>query len=346
MSEIVRAIDVGYGQTKYVATAGERSIRCDQFPSVAAISEHTAKRDAIGGTRKTVALAINGITYEVGPDVHLVGRPYPARKMDDGYYQTPEHLALIRGALAYMNVEAVHLLVLGLPVHIFKQKGTAQSLKKRVKGEHDVGDGRTVRVEDVQVVAQPSGALVCFGAIERRMADLRSEKSLIIDAGARTFDWLVTQGMRVVEGASNSVARGMHDVLRELARGLARDVGVEVSDLDRIDRALRSGTNPKFMGTERSLSKHLRTAKAITDDAVAEMKHYVGNGHDIDNIVLGGGGAFFFLDAIAREFPGRQVRVLDDAVYANVRGFQIAGMDLGGVRPARTSAVEAPVGAE
>ena len=35
-----------------------------------------------------------------------------------------------------------------------------------------------------------------------------------------------------------------------------------------------------------------------------------------------------FSAEVEREFPDRPLKVLDDAIYANVRGFQLAGMDL------------------
>ena len=328
MSKIVRAIDVGYGNTKYVLSVGERGIRCDHFPSIAALSKSWAKKDAIGGTRRTVAIQIDGLVYEVGKDVSLVGNIFQARQMDDRYCERPEYLALIRGALHGMNLEHIDLLVLGLPVRIFKQKRPAAFLQKKLVGAHDLGSGRSVFVERVRVVAQPTGALVQFGHGEDRMGAITGEKSLIIDCGARTFDWLVTQGLRIIEGRSSSVNRGMYDVVKSLADGLGREAGVEITDFDRLDEALRRGGKPKINGVERDMSRLMKEARAIAVEAVAEMKHYVGNGHDIDNLILVGGGAFFFKAEVEREFPDRPLRVLDDAIYANVRGFQLAGMDL------------------
>jgi plasmid segregation protein ParM len=49
------------------------------------------------------------------------------------------------------------------------------------------------------------------------MAEIGKEQSLIIDPGSRTFDWLVAQGMRLVQKQSHSINRGMSDVLRLIA---------------------------------------------------------------------------------------------------------------------------------
>jgi plasmid segregation protein ParM len=322
------AIDVGYGNTKYVRSIEGGQIRCAQFPSVAAISDEGAKRDAIGGRRKTVALAIDSLIYEVGPDVHLVAGNGPqAQNMDDNYCERPEYLALVRGALSMMDIgNSLDLLVVGLPVATFKFKRAI--LERRLRGEHDIGDGQRVIVDRVKVVAQPLGALVQFGAIQRRLAQIKRERTLIVDSGSRTFDWLVTQGLRVVEARSHSINRGMHDVVRKLAERIGRAEGIEITDFDRIDVALRTRTKPKINGQEHDLAPHMKAAQAITAEAVGELKGYVGNGHDIDNIVVVGGGAVFFAEAIKKEFPKRELQLLAEPMFANVKGFQLAGMDL------------------
>jgi plasmid segregation protein ParM len=61
------------------------------------------------------------------------------------------------------------------------------------------------------------------------------------------------------------------------------------------------------------------------------MKRVVQDGNDIDNILLSGGGAFFFKSVIQEAFPRHKVQELKDGLYANVIGFQLAGME--SVRP-------------
>jgi len=51
----------------------------------------------------------------------------------------------------------------------------------------------------------------------------------------------------------------------------------------------------------------------------------VGSGVDIQNIVLAGGGAEFFREVIAEKFPRHAIQTTDSPVFANVRGFQLAG---------------------
>ena len=254
MEPIVRALDVGFGHTKFVASVDGSEVRSAHFPSVAYPTESDETTDPMGGRRKTVGIPIDGLIYEVGPDVHLAADIFNAKQMHDRYSETPEYLAMLRGALHYMKVERIDLLVVGLPVAAFKAKKRA-ALERLVLGRHDVGRGKTVQVERARVVPQPQGALMYYGHVHNRVAEIRRERSLIIDPGARTFDWLVTQGMQLVEKKSHSVNRGMFDVLQAIASGISKATGTQFREYDLIDHALRGGKNPVIF--QRSLIRTL-----------------------------------------------------------------------------------------
>jgi hypothetical protein len=100
----------------------------------------------------------------VGPDVHLAADVFNAKQMHERYSETPEYLAMLRGALHYMKVERIDLLVIGLPVTAFKAKKSA-ALEKLVLGRHDVSRGKTVS----------SGALLlgCYHAVLAVQGDVR-----------------------------------------------------------------------------------------------------------------------------------------------------------------------------
>ena len=89
------------------------------------------------------------------------------------------------------------------------------------------------------VVAQPQGAMYAvFG--DQADAKLRHGRTLVIDAGSRTFDWLVTLDSKVVGKMSDSVNRGVHDILLKIAAAIASETGRGYLNLEAIDRALRS----------------------------------------------------------------------------------------------------------
>ena len=65
-------------------------------------------------------------------------------------------------------------------------------------------------------------------------------------------------------------------------------------------------------------------ASKIAEQAIGEVLHYVGHASDVKNIILVGGGAFFFKKAIKAK---HRIHELKDALYANVKGFQLAGVE-------------------
>jgi len=236
--------NVGFGNTKFVSGVDGSEVRCTHFPSVAYPTESDETTDPMGGRRKTVGIPIDGLIYEVGPDVHLAADVFNAKQMHERYSETPDYLAMLRGALHYMKVERIDLLVVGLPVAAYKAKKRA-ALERLVLGKHDVGRGKTVRVERARVVPQPQGALMYYGHVHNRVAEIRKERSLIIDPGARTFDRLVTQGMQLVEKKSHSVNRGMFDVLQAIASGISKATGI----LDGLIRAVAIDSMKLHMGS-------------------------------------------------------------------------------------------------
>ncbi len=230
---IVRAADVGFRNTKYINSITGSDIRCESFPSIAYPSMREPSTQPGFERRKTVSIPINGLFYEVGPEVELAADTFRATQMHDRYIDTPEYMALLRGALAMMKVPAIDLLVVGLPVAALATKKS--TLEKLVTGTHDIGNGKTVTVRKALAIAQPQGALVDFAVQHQKMATIEREQSLIIDCGSRTFDWLVARGMRLVQNKSHSVNRGVNDMLEAIAAEISSDIGTPYNDIDAID---------------------------------------------------------------------------------------------------------------
>jgi len=107
MPVIVRAIDVGHKNV-------DGELVCKVFPACAPVARGREMSDTLGRKRQSILVDVDEITYEVGPDAWLVAKAAPAHNMDDDYCPSDEYLTLVRGALAYMKVGAVDLLVVGL----------------------------------------------------------------------------------------------------------------------------------------------------------------------------------------------------------------------------------------
>ena len=325
MELIVRAVDVGSGNTKFVTAAAGADIRCVSFPSIAYPSSDASPSWPASERRKTVCIPVGRLFYEVGPDVGLAADTFRAKQLHDEYTESPEYLALLRGALSMMKLSHIDLLVVGLPVALFAVKKAA--LEKLMVGSHEIGGGRTVTIGKALAVAQPQGALVHYASEHKKLATIGNEQSLIIDPGSRTFDWLVARGMRLVQKQSHSFNRGVSDVLRLLAAEITKSIGTPYRDYDAIDLALRTGKSPIIYQKAYDMSRHLPLAESVAEQAVSTMKEWIESPHSLQNIILVGGGAFLFRKAVKAAFPMHRIHEVKEPMFANVRGFQLAGQN-------------------
>ena len=86
MSQVARAIDVGYGNTKFVTLLQQESIQCGMFPSIA--PQASTGPDLCGGLmqrRNTVIVEVDGVKYEVGKDARLAQDASHGRILDPDY---------------------------------------------------------------------------------------------------------------------------------------------------------------------------------------------------------------------------------------------------------------------
>ena len=325
MELIVRAVDVGSGNTKFVTSSSGTDIRCTSFPSIAYPTADGAPSWPVGERKRTMFIPSGALFYEVGPDVALAADTFRAKQLHDEYTHTPEYMALLRGALCMMKLEHIDLLVVGLPVALFAVKKA--SLEKAMVGSHNIGGGKTVTVGTALAVAQPQGALVHYASEHKKMGTIANEQSLIVDPGSRTFDWLVARGMRLVQKQSYSVNRGISDVLRVLAAEITKDIGSPYRDYDAIDMALRTGKHPTIFQKTYDMGRLLPLAETIAEQAVSTMKEWIEAPHSLQNIILVGGGAFLFKKAVKAAFPKHRIHEVKEPMFANVRGFQLAGQN-------------------
>lgn len=329
---LVRAIDVGFCNTKFSmisAGGGSEGVGCDLFPSLTPI----ASADNIGLSemmrkKKTVVVEVNGKRYEVGYDVEAAIASNYGRNMDPSFCMTDNYMALVNGALFYMGVSEIDMLVLGLPVSAHQKY--KEDLAKKMVGLHKVVD-RDVVVHHCRVLAQPVGGFFEFGSKEGNMRKFEKETNLIVDVGFYTTDWFVCAGMTPVSqrcGAANN--GGMGSVISAICNEIGRKVGepLDQNIFGRVDAALRSpDKRVKIFGAEYNLEDYVEVGKAAALEAINKMVNKVGSGSDIDNIVLVGGGGWFFEDVLKKKFPRHSISLAGESSFSNVRGFQLYGYE-------------------
>ncbi len=318
-SPIVRAIDVGYGQTKFVVD--DRG-SCRLFPSLAPPSDIHRARTHIVKERLTREVWVDGVAYETGPDTNLF-REVPVLHGD--YIETPQYRALLYGALDAMCVAHIDLLVTGLPVH--QHSSRAARLKEFLTGVHSIRPGVSIEIREVVVAIQPLGGLLSHTHERGNWATAKNRTYLLVDPGYVTFDWLATRGMNEIPGRSGSLECGVSDYLTCIQEHLARELGEPCMDLRRIDEGLREGQF-RVGGRKVDLGPSCEHAETIVERAIRALRNRLGTGQEIDEIVVVGGGGAYFMRGLQRAFPNREILISKDPVFANVRGFHVLGKTL------------------
>lgn len=322
----IRAIDIGYGNTKFSRGKDERGeILCGLFPSIA--NPDINEQDITSGVmhqRNVFKVDVNGVTYEVGEDSAINKNKGGGKILSADYIESPQYMALTKGALKSIDEPVIDNLICGLPVAYMNKQ---EKLSELMEGVHKVYDDLNVTVKDVSVLAQPLGALFDYGLSEgpSRYKELKSQNALVIDVGYYTFDWLYSVKMKTDNSRSSHHEGGMSVVLSEIAKQIGKDFSLDnFKDLNFVDEALQAG-NMSLFGKTYKTDEYLGLCAKFAEDAVNAMKNQIGLGYEISTIVVTGGGAFAYIDAIRKYYPNHEIKVLPDSVYSNVRGFQLAG---------------------
>lgn len=319
------AVDVGFGFTKCSFRKDpDEDPTVQSFPSVVALATDIQLDGGVLGKRNTERVKIGGTTYEVGPDVRLAVAGQ-RKVVHSDYVQTPDYQALIAGALWQAGHSSVDLLVVGLPV---SQIPAQQDRLKLALTGFTVRIGESfIQVNEVLVLAQPVGGLIDIASNAQQYKILREAANLIIDPGYLTTDWVVAKGLQPVMARCGTHDGGMHAVLRQIAAEISTHTRRRYDDLDAIEDGLVTGSF-RLDGQPFDLSEALASVRPVQDAAVHALKNSVGVGTDLDNIVVVGGAAPFWLDAIKQQFPRHDIKIASDPMFANARGYLLAGEHL------------------
>lgn len=248
--------------------------------------------------------------------------------MDDDYPTTDQYRALFYAALSEVGATEIDALVTGLPVDHFRDTRVRDSLLKLMKGRHYIRKDLTVDVKNVQIIPQPAGAFGAYtldamtGGAE---VTLESDMAvLVVDPGHFSLDWVIYNGGFKL-GSSGSTSDAGEVVVRKAAAKLTETVGVTVH-ASKLQDAVLSGAKPLRVG-----AKLIDFWPAIQDEARAIVRsnlttlkgsiRSVSRKRGVDVVLVTGGGASLFKDALAEAFPESVVLAMRDPVTANARGF-------------------------
>lgn len=322
---VIRALDLGFGFTKY-STEEDGEIVYKSFSSTAPRSSKIEGSDlSLVNERDTIIVKVDGNEYEVGPDSVLLETSESTRTLNDKYIHTAQYKALTYGALAYMNEPVVDLLVVGLPVANYAVDH--ENLKKSLIGIHKINDTFSCEIKNVMVVYQPLGGLTyCMSLSDEELdgRDLKESNNLIVDPGYLTFDFLSSIGNKIIEKKSGHHAGGVSKILISIGASIGNKIGKKYENYSAIDKALRK-RKIRISGKEESLDEHIKNTKPVIESPIIYMRNIIGDGSDIDNIILLGGGSIIFEKTLREHYPDHDIYVVTDPSFANVKGYQLIG---------------------
>lgn len=217
------------------------------------------------------------------------------------------------------------LLVTGLPVEYFLSGNERSILEERITGEHGFPDGSTVLIKQGWAIPQPVGGFLHHALSTGSYDDLRESLCLVVDCGFGTVDWVVCKGLKVTWERSGSVPGGLSQPLARLAKAISEEHGGAFVEIDRLDAALRRGRTIDLYGHPYDFGPLLAKVMPMMDQVANSILDRVGRLSDIGAVILVGGGAALYQESIRRMCPRNSLVLVDEAMYANVKGYLLAG---------------------
>ncbi len=327
MKPFVLGLDIGYSNLKLTMGFKDAPPATRVFPAGAAPCELLPRQlsgDAGDGTR----VVIDG--------EHWVAAVAPARlqgwerELHDDYPATNAYKALFHAALLMAGQKEIDVLVTGLPVARYLETQHRDSLRRRLGGEHRITPRRSVTVKLVMVVPQPAGAYldaVASISDEGLLERFRHGKTVVIDPGFFSVDWVALEEGEIRYRASGTSLKAMSVLLRETARLIREDHGAAPA-VEKLEKALHGGEKEIFLyGEKIAVAGYCeRAAEKVTHNALVAMRKSMReDGMDADVVLLAGGGATAYREAVRALFPKSAMLVRDDPVAANARGFWQCG---------------------
>lgn len=336
----IGSIDVGYGNTKYVAGVDdEGNLIYGSFPSITPMASTQSISGNMFMARDTKIVDADGTLFEVGVESEALisgSNTDAAKVLDESYIFSPQYKALFLGALSYMDQEEYDVLVLGLPVNYIRN---ADKLAKAFTGEFELPDGKKCNIKEVIVIPQPLGGFYQVAIDNNLYEDMLEEYNLIIDPGYLTFDVLTTKGLSPIDQRSDAILGGMSKILNALAKSISQQIDRTYDDLSAIDNAIRKPRKIKNadgtveykralkIGKEIiELDDHIKKTTPVIENSITAMKNIVKTYDNIENIILVGGAENIFLKRIEKHLIDREILKADNSLFSNAIGFYYVGI--------------------
>lgn len=321
IAPIVVGVDDGFASTDLVIMENGNVISTLVIPSRARSGVHgTSVIGSDSDDGPVPCYETDGVQFTVGPlsDAESARfNEYPFSAMNRAII----HHALRLAGLGGRDVK----IATGLPLSTFYKGADANAEVIARKKEsllipvRAMDDSLMANIVSHDVFPEGLAAWVDYAVDENGNMRVDANETVgIIDIGGRTTDCaVVLPGRRIDHGRCGSADIGALDVVEELRVSLFKSKGVEIPGIA-LETALRTRTL-KMWGKVVDIGIDVDAAIAqVTDKVLREVNRRLGNGVDIDKILLVGGGAYLF-SSVAKQYPN--VVIPADPEFANARGF-------------------------
>lgn len=321
----ILGIDIGYSNLKlaYGVKNGSISPKTILRPAGAAPADRFGSRFDGRTQDDFLHVMVDGKAFVAGvsPDRAAMW----SRSLHADYTSSESYRALFKSGLLLSEMEQIDMLVTGLPVSQYMDEDRKKVLSESMTGIHTLTPKRTVEVKKVKVVPQPIGGFLDF--IARTDEDIEDARVLVIDPGFFSVDWVVISNDEIHKQSSGTSLNASSVLLEEVSRLIGKDHGAGVN-IETIEHAIRQEKSSILvLGQKVEISPYIQEAKKTVGPVVTEsiQKALRTESKMVDLIVLVGGGAVFFREAVQESFPRLRTIMTQDAVYSNCRGFWLMG---------------------
>jgi len=323
----ILGLDIGYSNLKMAMGFRGEKVTTTVLP-VGAGPLALMPQQLTGGAGSCIQVVIDDEKWVAGvePD-RLQGWD---RELHGDYPATKPYKALFYAALLLSEQKEIDVLVTGLPVNQFMDPELRKALKKRLEGEHQITPKRAVTVKSVVVVPQPAGAYmdIVNSTEDGDLLDVLHEgKTIVIDPGFFSVDWVALEGGEVRYHSSGTSLKAMSVLLKTISLLIQEDHGSSPG-IDKIEKAIRSGKDEILLfGVKVGLKEYLDKASfGVAQNALTPMRTSMReDGMDADVVLLAGGGASAYKAAAKELFPKSRIVMAGDPLVANAKGFWFCG---------------------
>ena len=323
-------LDIGYSNVKMVFGEKGKETTSVVFPAGAGPLDIYPRQ--IGSKSVVSMVSVDGEPWVTG--VNPARFDLATRVLHANYPETAEYRALFFSSLARTGMSDIDVLVTGLPVDQYLDDAKRKALEARLTGEHQIAPKRKVVVKQTVVIPQPIGAyLDMMSAIhdDREAERIERARVLTVDPGFFSLDWAMIRDSAFQKNASGTSKIASSVILDEAASLISSADFGGLFPKEDIEDAIQKGYKTVLVGAhEIDYNDYLNAAsKKVSEEAMKPLLQSLRKEvSDVNIVLLAGGGAGFYREAIEDTFPKAKIILSDDSVLANARGFFVYGEGL------------------